>query len=156
MIRKTPTHIAIAALLVGCQTTGGQQGMQPGMQPQSTCATPVCQIRINVTDAGFITVDPEILHIAKGNQGPGNRGVTIHWVLQNGQYEFKADGIAFYDPNHRSQFFDAAPQGNGAQFQWKDRNTKVDPAWAYQIKVYKRGTAGPPLSRDPAIFNDGG
>jgi hypothetical protein len=132
-----------AALLAGCQAPS-----MHGADHERTCNEPVCQVKIDVSN-GFITVDPEILHVTGPNR-------MIHWVLQNGQYEFKADGIAFYDRKSSSQFSEPGPKENGAQFQWRDRNsTRADPPWAYQIKVYKRNSSEAPLTRDPAIVNDG-
>ena len=148
MNRKTFLGAAIAALLGGCQTSVSQP---PPFRDEVTCTQPVCQIKITVIQDEYIKVSPEILRIK------GNQNVMIHWVLQTGTYEFKSDGIQFYDPKHTSQFYDSAVQGNGAQFQWKDKNSKSDdPPWAYQITVYPRQGGGKALTRDPAIFNDGG
>ena len=104
---------AIALLFVGCAT----HEQMPPSRSEETCTTPVCQIRITVTSAGFIDVKPEILRVK------GNNHVMIHWVLQTGTYKFDNDGIKFYDPRHPSEFSDGQPTNNGQQFQWKDKNS---------------------------------
>jgi hypothetical protein len=137
------TATLAAALLAGCSAPPTR------MAHEEKCDEPVCQVKIDVQN-GFITVAPELLRVTKPN-------VAIHWVLQNGTYEFRDDGIVFKDPKSSSQFYEPGPQQNGQQFQWKDRNnSKSDPPWAYHIKVYKRHSTDAPLTRDPAIINDGG
>ena len=147
---KPLSYLAVALLVIGCQTSSSQTGGAQMASPP--CNAAVCQVNVDVQGSPpRITVDIDSLVIARGNQGTGANGVMIHWRLRNNDYEFKNDSIQYYEASYGQQF--DLLQGSGPQFQCRDKNTAAG-RWGYQIKVYDKAT-GASILLDPTIVNDG-
>jgi hypothetical protein len=143
MNRTIFASVILVTVLAGCQTP---TGIAP--TPESTtCTLPQCQIQVFVTGSPpAVSVDITRLVVR------GNQNVMIHWHLRNNDYEFKDDGIQFYDPKAADQFDRPGTSGSGAQFHYRDKNTARG-EWGYQIKVYEKRT-GKWIPLDPVIIND--
>lgn len=148
MPKKSLLFAVIAAVLIGCSA------LPPGGDKSPPCGTATCQVDVSVSGTApniMISVNPQTLSLLKGNHGADGQGVLIRWLLKNDRYKFENDSIQFYDPNFPQQFHNAAPEGSGAQYHVRDRNTDGKP-WGYLIKVYDRST-GHWYAVDPWIQN---
>lgn len=139
-------YAAVATALVGCQSLGPSGGKQV---VKDTCTTPQCQIDV------FVEGSPPALRVSVDELTVrGNQNVMMHWHLRNNDYEFRNDGIQFYDPASSGQFSGPGTEGSGSQFHFTNKNTQRG-SWGYQVKVYNKRT-GTWIPLDPAIYNDGG
>lgn len=138
----------VGATLLGCTTTMKLDGVTG-----APCNTAICQVDVYVSGTPpVVTVNQQILTVAKGNHGAGGNGVLILWVLKDSPgYALREDSIQFYDPKFSRQFDQPDSGGNGAQFHWRDQNDD-GLKWGYQIKVYDRST-GVWTPLDPWIQN---
>lgn len=138
-------------VLAGCQPASSQRTDTP---VRAQCNAAVCQIKVDVAGTPpRITVDVDELQVTRGNHGPGNAGVMIHWKLTNNDYEFRDDSIQFYDPRFPTQFDQPGTGDNRSLFRFRNKNSERG-SWGYQVKVYDRRT-GVWIQLDPLIFNDG-